>query len=303
MHLTLPARPPFRFRSIIQSHGWFQLAPLRWDDEAGVLHLPLQLTSGSVIPLVISGDESGIHATSDELLSQAEAEEIATRLAWMFNLDADFDEFYALADAEPRLAHCRPNAHGRLLRSPTLYEDVVKVMATTNIQWGGTKRLVRQLVDAFGAPLPSDDGMRAFPQIEPIAASDEATLRGLSWGYRSPYLLKLTRGLLDGTYNLDTLRNPDLPTPDLRKALLDLPGIGPYAAATLLGILGRYDYIGVDTEAVSIVSKHFHNGESVGAKEIDAVFARWGKFKSLAYWFWDYAGMQQAPMEAWESSQ
>jgi 3-methyladenine DNA glycosylase/8-oxoguanine DNA glycosylase len=221
----------------------------------------------------------------------------------MFSLEADFDEFYALADAEPRLAHCRTHAHGRLLRSPTLFEDVVKVMATTNIQWGGTKRLVRQVVDVFGAALAEDETVRAFPRIEPIAASDEATLRGLSWGYRSPYLLKLARGLLDGSYDLDALRDPDLPTPDVRIALLNLPGIGPYAAATLLGILGRYDHIGVDTEAVGIVSKHFYHGEPVGAKEIDAVFAHWGKFKSLAYWFWDYAGMQQAPMEAWENSE
>ncbi len=37
----------------------------------------------------------------------------------------------------------------------------------------------------------------------------------------------------------------------VRRDLLALPGIGPYAAAALLGLLGRCDYIGVDTEATS----------------------------------------------------
>lgn len=88
----------------------------------------------------------------------------------------------------------------------------------------------------------------------------------------------------------------------MRRDLLALPGIGPYAAATLLGILGRYDFIGVDTEAISAVSKAFYDGQPIGAKEIEAVFARWGKFKSLAYWFWDWNGQQQSPMEAWLSA-
>ena len=303
MQLTLSARPPFRFRSVLQSHGWVQLAPLQWEEETGLLHLPLQLSEGTVVPLTISGDDDAVVVTSNELLSQAEADEIAGKVAWMFNLDADFDEFYQLADQEPRLAHTRQHGHGRLLRSPTLFEDVVKVMATTNIQWGGTKRLVRKLVERFGAPLPAEENVRAFPSAEAIAASDEAILRGLGWGYRSPYLLKLANDVVNGLFDLDALRHSPLATPDLRKLLLKLPGIGPYAAATLLGLLGRYDYIGVDTEAVAIVSKHFYNGETVGAKEIDIVFARWGKYKSLAYWFWDYAGTQQAPMAAWEEAQ
>jgi len=86
----------------------------------------------------------------------------------------------------------------------------------------------------------------------------------------------------------------------VRRNLLALPGIGPYAAAALLGLLGRCDYIGVDTEATSAVSKASYGGRPVGEKEVNAVFARWGKYKALAYWFWDFSGQQQSPMDAWE---
>ena len=89
---------------------------------------------------------------------------------------------------------------------------------------------------------------------------------------------------------VETLKDLARPTEDVRRDLLVLPGIGPYAAATLLAILGRYDFIGVDTEAVSSVSKGFYNGQPVGEKEVNAVFAKWGQYKALAYWFWDFSG-------------
>jgi 3-methyladenine DNA glycosylase/8-oxoguanine DNA glycosylase len=101
--------------------------------------------------------------------------------------------------------------------------------------------------------------------------------------------------------DLDALKDATRTTHDVRGELLSLPGIGPYAAATLLGILGRYDFIGVDSEAVRLVSQGFYGGKPVGAKEVNAVFERWGKFKLLAYWFWDWDGQQQTPMEAWEA--
>jgi 3-methyladenine DNA glycosylase/8-oxoguanine DNA glycosylase len=303
--LILSAHPPFLFHSVIQSHGWYQLAPLHWDGARGILRQPLQLDDAHVLLLELCAHPAGLTAQTDARLAEAEIAEVTTKLAWIFNLDADYTEFYALADQEPRLAHCRGKAQGRLLRSPTLFEDVVKVLATTNIQWSGTKRLVRQLVQHFGAPLAdpwlgANEAPRAFPTVATIAATDELTLRGLGWGYRAPYLLKLARGILEGLYDLEALRTSSVPTPDLRKHLLKLPGIGPYGAATLLGLLGRHDFIGVDTEAVSLVSKTFYNGQPVGEQEINAIFDRWGRFKSLAYWFWDWSGAQQSPMEAWE---
>jgi 3-methyladenine DNA glycosylase/8-oxoguanine DNA glycosylase len=300
MKLSLSARPPFNFHSVIHSHGWYQLAPLTWDKERGMLGKPERLDSGRVVSLTIQGDHDGVHVETQSKLNKREQTELTEKVRWMFALDADFTEFYALADAEPRLAHVRGQALGRYLRSTTVWEDVVRVMMTTNIQWGGTKRLVASLVNHFGEPCDDEATMRAFPIPEKIARSRETTLRKLGLGYRSPYLLQLARGVVSGQYALEALKDGTHDTDDVRQQLLALPGIGPYAAATLLGILGRYDYIGVDTEAISNVSKGFYGGKPVGAKEVDAVFAKWGKYKSLAYWFWDWEGQQQTPMEAYE---
>lgn len=301
--LSISAHPPFNFYNTVRSHGWYQLAPYEWDDDKRILGRAERLCNGRVMGLHFKDAGAGVAVEVAGRLTKAEQAEVAAKMRWIFALDADLSAFYDQAEREPRLHHCREHAYGRLLRSSSMFEDVVKVMMTTNIQWSGTKRLVKALVDHFGEPLADDPSRRAFPAAEKIARSRESTLRKLGLGYRAPYLLKLARGVVKGEYDLDALKDPALPTDALRKRLIALPGIGPYAANTLLMILERYDHIGVDTEAISAVSTHFYDGQPVGEKEINTTFAAWGQFKALAYWFWDYDGTHQTPMDQHDARQ
>jgi 3-methyladenine DNA glycosylase/8-oxoguanine DNA glycosylase len=289
MSFDLRARTPFIFETTIHSHGWIQLAPNVWDAAAQVLTRPERLASGTLVLLRLSAVPNGVHVAYDGRLAAQDLADLRARLTWMFALDADFSAFYALADHEPRLRHCRPQALGRLLRSTTLFEDIVKMMLTTNIQWSGTCRLSRALVERFGAPLETTPAVQAFPLPQTLARLREQTLRNIGLGYRAPYLLALARSVADGSVDLEMLRDPLVPTQMLRKHLIALPGIGPYAAAALLALLGRHNFIPVDTEAVSAVGEFFYDGKKVGEKEINAVFERWGEHRALAYWFWDYS--------------
>ena len=111
-------------------------------------------------------------------------------------------------------------------------------------------------------------------------------------GYRSPYVLKLARSVASGVLALESLKTADIPTTQLRQRLLAIKGVGDYAAANLLMLLGRYDFVPVDSWAVKMVSHEWYGGEPVGRAEVEAAFERWGEWKGLAYWFWDwsYAG-------------
>jgi 3-methyladenine DNA glycosylase/8-oxoguanine DNA glycosylase len=208
----------------------------------------------------------------------------------MLGLEQDLSAFYEAARDEPKLARAVSGAKGRILRSPTLFEDVVKTVLTTNTVWGSTKRMVANVVALFGDPLPADPARRAFPTPGQLAATDEATLRNAAkLGYRAPYVLDLARSVAGGALDLEALRTANLPTPELRKRLLSLKGVGPYAVANLLMLLGHYDAIPIDTWALSVVSKEWHGGAPVGPAEVEAAFARWGQWKGLAYWFWQYS--------------
>ncbi|NLE96348.1 MAG: hypothetical protein GX600_11855, partial [Dehalococcoidia bacterium] len=54
-------------------------------------------------------------------------------------------------------------------------------------------------------------------------------------------------------------------------------------------LLGRYDAIPIDSWALTVVSKEWHAGARVGPADVEAAFARWGQWKGLAFWFWEYS--------------
>ena len=124
---------------------------------------------------------------------------------------------------------------------------------------------------------------------KPPATDAEALRSTVRLGYRAPYVLELARDVASSTFDLESLKTVDIPTIQLRKRLLSIKGVGGYAAANLLMILGRYDFVPIDTWALKMVSHEWHGGEQVGQAEVEAAFERWGEWKGLAYWFWDWS--------------
>jgi len=314
VRLTLFARPPFSLSAVVGSHGWVRLAPFGGDDRTGGLTYVGQLDSGRVVEMLIQEVAGGVSVEVDGPLSEAEQAEVARKVGWMLGLGQDFSAFYALARAEPKLAHVEERAQGRLLRSPTLFEDTVKTILTTNTSWAGTIRMVEALVSQFGTPLPADPTRHAFLTPDQLAATDQDTLRSVTrLGYRAPYVLELARSVASSTLrlplrpfdraqdklcsgqgsgqalDLEGFKTADIPTPQLHKQLLAIKGVGGYAAANLLMLLGRYDFVPVDSWALKLVSHEWYGGEPIGRAEVEAAFEHWGEWKGLAYWFWNWS--------------
>ena len=131
--------------------------------------------------------------------------------------------------------------------------------------------------------------LRAFPTPERIAASSPEVLKeAVRVGYRAPALHELAVKVASGELDLESLKISDLPTLELRKELLKINGVGPYAAANLLLILGRSDFIPIDSWALKLVSHEWHKGKPITAKEVEQAFEKWGEYKGLAFWFWDW---------------
>jgi 3-methyladenine DNA glycosylase/8-oxoguanine DNA glycosylase len=290
MKLMLSARPPFSLPVVVRSHGWIRLAPFAEDEDTGGFSYVVRLDSGRVVDMSIREVAGGVSVELEDPLSEAEAAEIERYVEWMLGLGQDFSAFYALARQEAKLAHVEKRAQGRVLRSPTLFEDTVKTILTTNTSWAGTIRMVKALVAQFGAPLLEDPVRRAFPTPDQLAATDTDVLRSAAGlGYRAPYVLELARAVASGRLDLEGFKTSDLPTLELRRELLALKGVGDYAAANLLMLLGRYDFIPVDSWALKIVSHEWYAGEPVGRNEVESAFEHWGAWKGLAYWFWDWS--------------
>ncbi len=288
MQFDLSARKPFRFLSVVKSHGWVQMAPFIFDEETTTLTYVDRLSNGRVLEYQILETTEGVKVKTEKL-TKAEQAEVAEHVTRILGLDMDFSAFYVAAQREPKLVQAEKMARGRVLRSPTLFEDVVKTILTTNTLWAATKRMNLNLIEQLGPALDSDLEKRAFPNPAEIAASSPEVLKeAVRVGYRAPSIHELAVRVASGELNLESLKTSDLPTLELRKELLDIKGVGPYAAANLLMILGRSDFIPVDSWAIKLVSHEWYDGEPVTPKQVESHFEAWGEFKGLAYWFWDW---------------
>ena len=291
--ILLPAPEPFDLRATCMSHGWIVLSPNRWNPSIEAFERVEELSSGQIVQLRVQQpvpEKLVVTAWSADSLREEERSEIAQRVTLMLRLDEDLSEFERLCDRHPRWRARVPRGGGRLLRSPTLFEDVVKTICTTNITWAQTRTLVTRLVNAIGRPYPLQPEEKTFPTPQRIVAFGAERLRSeIRLGYRANYIAKLAHQVASGELDLEELRAPDLSSEEVRRRLRKLPGIGPYGAATVSMLLGHYDELAIDSEMRAFVSRHYYQGRPVTDSDIRSVYEKWGKWKCLAYWF-DPAG-------------
>jgi 3-methyladenine DNA glycosylase/8-oxoguanine DNA glycosylase len=290
--LTLHPAQPFNFEFTAYSHGWVLLSPNHWDKESRKLQRVERLSSGEVVLLSITGNNSNkkpsiaIEVSHLESLSKTEYKEITASVSHMFRLDEDLQEFYQLCEQRGDQWIKLTQGLGRLLRSPSLFEDIVKTICTTNIQWGGTKRMIEELVNAYGEKFSDNGKMKAFPTPGTIAKTTLNTFsKKVRMGYRTAYVHLLAKQFVSGEVNPKSFFDADIPTADLKKKLLGIKGIGNYAAATLLMLLGRYNELPTDTVFRDFISKKYFKGKSATKEKAQAIYKSWDKWKYLAYWF------------------
>jgi 3-methyladenine DNA glycosylase/8-oxoguanine DNA glycosylase len=100
------------------------LPPNRLDLEARVLETTLPIPRGArTIQLTERRGKLRIDALADSV-SEPARHALTTTVAHMFRLDEDLSSFYALVQ-DDELAWCALGA-GRMLRAPTVFEDVAK---------------------------------------------------------------------------------------------------------------------------------------------------------------------------------
>ena len=237
---------PVDFARTIVSHGVAELPPNRVDLEAQTLETTLPVPGGArTVRLTAAGGKLRLEAVAGTAGTRVR-DALTASVSHMFRLDEDLSAFYALVAADGELSWCELGA-GRMLRAPTVFEDVVKTICTTNTAWSGTRKMTAALVDNLGSEAPG--GRRTFPTAAAMAAADEQFYKDvIRAGYRGPYLKKLATDVAEGTLDLEELNDPELADDEIAARLLELPGVGPYAAAhVMLTSLGRYSRLVLDS--------------------------------------------------------
>jgi 3-methyladenine DNA glycosylase/8-oxoguanine DNA glycosylase len=173
-----------------------------------------------------------------------------------------------------------------MLSAPTVFEDVVKTICTTNTAWSGTRKMTHALVDNLGVEAPG--GARTFPTPDVMAEADLTFYRDVvRAGYRGPYLKTLATDVAQGTIDLEELNDPELPDEEAAARLLALPGVGPYAAAhVMLTSLGRYSRLVLDSWTRPTYGKLSGARGALKDATIERRFKRYGDWAGLAFWLY-----------------
>jgi len=285
--------PDFDFGSAVCSHGFFVLAPNLWDPGGRILRTAIALDDDRAIEVAIR--ESGgrrLLIDSDTRLSRADAAIVLRAVRRILRLDEDLSPFHGLCRLSPSHRRAARTRFGRLLRSASLFEDIVKVICTCNVAWRATVTMAERIVRHWGVPTGDARG-RGFPTPARLAAVSPAELsRKARVGYRAGYIHELACRVAGGLLDLDELEHWPGLADERYHRLRQIRGVGDYAASYLCILLGDYSRLAIDTETFRLL-KERHPRRRFTAASIRACYRQWHPYQSLAYWYelWsDYVG-------------
>ena len=302
--LKLDTPSDFDLARDVCSYGYFVLMPNYWDVSRQTLSRVLEFIdkpSACVIdqPRLEQGD-GRLRVRFDRKLELAEQSQARVQITRMLNLDLDAKAMRAFHKVDPRW---KKSGKGRLFRSPTLFEDVIKTVTSCNVTWPSTVNMNRRLCEVCGRKTVS--GAYSFPSAKKLARTRLGTLRGrCRVGYRDQRIIDLAKLFVKGHIDEAWLTDSSVSDEDVFKFLITLPGIGPYAGGNIMQLLGRFSRLAIDTETIR------HGKSALGMSGTDAQITKalhahyepFGEHKFRSFWFeiWQHYEKKAGPSHLWE---
>jgi 3-methyladenine DNA glycosylase/8-oxoguanine DNA glycosylase len=182
---------------------------------------------------------------------------------------------------------------------------MVKTITGCNVTWPNTMRM--------NALLCTEVGAGGFPTPGQLARVTPGWLkRHCKVGYRAGRIVGLARAVASGRLMLERFEDQARGSDQVHADLCRLPGIGPYAAANILQLLGRYDRLAIDTETY----RHFRQAHGIPTprtpaglrrlhRRIERAYARFAPYQFLAYWFELWRGYERRAGDArdWDAAE
>lgn len=266
----------YSLRSVLLSHGWSGLDPFRVAEDYQSIHFAFQ-GNGKPTKIDISQVKNKVHIKSGRKLSKTELETIQ----YMFGLNIALDSFFGMANSHDR-GWIQQHHMGRLMRAETAFEDLMKLILTTNCTWSLTKKMVKDLCLNLGEKVGD---IHCFPKPEVMAKKKEDYFKNtVKTGYRAPFVLAISKMVASGKLDVESWRTDKRPYADLRKEILALPGAGPYVAENLLRYLGKYEGLGVDSWVRGKLQKMWNTKKQPDDKAIFKNYKKFENYKGLMLW-------------------
>lgn len=229
----------------------------------------------------------------DDRARQAVAEEVARQ----FSTDLDLQPFYALAKSDPVLRHLIVHFRGmRVPQAAQVYEILISAIIEQQVNLSFAHKVKKVLIDTYGRGVDFE-GHRysAFPEPAVLAITSPRELLPLQVsGPKARYIITISRLALDGTLDLEKLR--DLEPAVAHEKLLELKGVGHWTAQYVgLRALRHLDCLPAADVGLQKVIQHFYglrkrpSGERV--QKIARAWQGWRSYATFYLWltYWENA--------------
>lgn len=276
MRYTLSSPDHYSLRSVLLSHGWSGLSPFCVSEDQHSIEFGFL---GDGKPTIVSVSEANglILIDSKRKLKSIELEKIHR----MFGLQLSMQPFFDLGHKHGR-SYLQEHKMGRMMRAETVFEDLMKLILTTNCSWAFTKKMVSEISMRLGEKAGD---YYCFPKPEVLAQKKEGFFRDtIKTGYRSTYIIQTSKLVASGKIDVESWSNDSRSYAELKKEILALPGAGPYVAENLLRLLGKYDGLGVDSWVRGQLKKKWNMKKPPSDKKILKEYKNFGEYKGLILW-------------------
>lgn len=217
---------------------------------------------GSTIRISKQGKAIILHNTSMESFNEI----------WRGFLDLDRDygkiKETLTADNDPVMQQAVGYGGGIRILNQELWETMISFIISASNNIPRIKKIIELLCSTFGdAHEYEGKTYYSFPTPEKIAELSLEDLSVIRAGFRDKYILAAAKGVVSGEIDLDEIKS--LPTPQAKKALMNIYGIGNKVSdCILLFGLARCDAFPVDVWIKRVMEYCYFGNETQSIKTI-----------------------------------
>lgn len=213
-----------------------------------------------------------------------------------FDLETDYYKIKRELPINDDLLAASEYGYGIRILNQDVYETIISFIISANNMIPRIKGSIEKLANLYGEKIGEDDKREyySFPKKEILATADPLEIREkCRVGFRDVRIVEASRLLLQPDFSESALHK--LPTSELRKKLMELPGVGPKVSdCIMLFAFGRSEVFPVDVWIKRVMETLFINKEVKPKDVVEYANTLFGKNAGYAQQYLFYYGRDNA---------